>query len=158
MKKYRKNIRLKHYNYTSNGYYFVTVCTRKFFPFLKFIKGEVEKCISNLPQFISGLTVDYFVVMDNHIHIIFVLDGCKRSLGQIVRALKYTITKKCSGRITIRPKSHGNATATGRKMKIWERNYYEHVIRNEKALQKIRQYIVNNPEIEKLNFEQFYEA
>jgi len=43
-------------------------------------------------------------------------------------------------------------------MKIWERNYYEHVIRNEKALQKIRQYIVNNPEIEKLNFEQFYEA
>jgi len=71
MKKYRKNIRLKHYNYTSNGYYFVTVCTRKFFPFLKFIKGEVEKCISNLPQFISGLTVDYFVVMDNHIHIIF---------------------------------------------------------------------------------------
>jgi len=146
MKKYRKNIRLKHYNYTSNGYYFVTVCTRKFFPFLKFIKGEVEKCISNLPQFISGLTVDYFVVR------------CKRSLGQIVRALKYTITKKCSGRITIRPKSHGNATATGRKMKIWERNYYEHVIRNEKALQKIRQYIVNNPEIEKLNFEQFYEA
>ena len=41
---------------------------------------------------------------------------------------------------------------------VWQRNYYEHVIRNEKALEKIREYIINNPEVERLKFEEFYDA
>ncbi len=49
---------------------------------------------------------------------------------------------------------HGNAAAT--KKGIWQPNYYEHIIRNEKALYKIRKYIQENPDVEKLNFKQFY--
>ncbi len=92
--------------------------------------------------------------MDNHIHVIFVLDDCKKTLGQIVRAMKYNITKiiikkfkkqnvaaGLPSRNYERP--HGNAAAT--KKGIWQPNYYEHIIRNEKALYKIRKYIRKIP-------------
>jgi hypothetical protein len=42
-----------------------------------------------------------------------------------------------------------------RKRNFWQRNYYEHVIRNEKALMKIREYVQNNPTVEKIRFDQF---
>jgi len=154
--KYRKNIRLKEYDYASNGYYFVTICTRKFFPFLKFFKSEIEKSIMDLPQYISGLKVDYFVVMDNHIHIIFIFENCSRPLGRVVAAIKAQITKIVAGDVSRLKKDVGLRQPL-QKMGIWERNYYEHVIRNEKALQKIRKYIVENPEVERLKFEEFYE-
>jgi len=120
--KYRKNIRLKEYDYASNGYYFVTICTRKFFPFLKFFKSEIEK----------------------------------RPLGRVVAAIKAQITKIVAGDVSRLKKDVGLRQPL-QKMGIWERNYYEHVIRNEKALQKIRKYIVENPEVERLKFEEFYE-
>jgi putative transposase len=59
-------------------------------------------------------------------------------LGEIVRRFKASTSK-----------------ATG--MKLWQPNYYEHVIRNERALFKIREYIKNNPLKEKTEFEQFYQ-
>jgi len=125
--KYRKNIRLKEYDYASNGYYFVTICTRKFFPFLKFFKSEIEK-----------------------------IENCSRPLGRVVAAIKAQITKIVAGDVSRLKKDVGLRQPL-QKMGIWERNYYEHVIRNEKALQKIRKYIVENPEVERLKFEEFYE-
>ncbi|MBI4656805.1 MAG: transposase [Elusimicrobia bacterium] len=166
-KEFRKSLRLKNYDYSQDGYYFVTITTHNRLPILCSggCKPAIEECIKHLPQFIKGLELDYFVVMDNHIHVIFIFENCARSLGQIVKALKYNITKIVAGglptaknvatRLPSRESSHGNATATGKG--IWQWNYYEHVIRNEKALMKIREYIQNNPEKEILKFEEFYE-
>ncbi len=132
-----KSIRLKHYDYSQNGYYFVTICTNFNRPYLTDLKEEISESIQNL-SLIDGVKIDYHVIMPTHIHIIFILFECKMTLGEIVRRLKAT-----SSRIT--------------GIKLWQPNYYEHVIRNEKALYKIREYIQNNPLKEQIELDQIYE-
>ena len=77
--------------------------------------------------------------MSNHLHVIFVFNGMKESLSEVVRRFKALVTRN-----------------TG--VKFWQRNYYEHVIRNESALFKMREYIKNNPLAERIRFEDFYES
>lgn len=134
-----KNIRLKGYDYTSNGYYFITICTNYRHPYLVGqTKNVVAQFIERLPQRISSIKIDYYTIMPIHLHLILILENCKTAVGEIVRQLK-AITKKQIG------------------FKIWQPNYYEHVIRNENALMKIREYIQNNPLVERIEFKQFYE-
>ena len=76
--------------------------------------------------------------MNTHIHAILVMDGSEKSLGEVIRIFKSLVTKQT-------------------KIKdFWQRNYYEHIIRNEIALLKIREYIQNNPLEDKLRFKDFY--
>jgi REP element-mobilizing transposase RayT len=134
-----KNIRLEEYDYASNGYYFVTICTDYGTPHLMgHIKDVVAQFIEHISEKIAGASIDYYVIMPTHLHIILILHGCKLKLGEIVRRLK-AVTSKQSG------------------IKLWQPNYYEHVIRDERALSRIREYIVNNPLAERIEFTQFYE-
>ena len=133
----RKEIRLKNYNYKSNGYYFITICTHRGKPYIKKYKEIIEKILLSLPERFSGLKIDWYVLMSNHLHMIFVFNEIKRSLPEIIRTFKALVTRNT-------------------KIKIWQRNYYEHIIRNENALLKIREYIQNNPLTEKIKFEEFY--
>ena len=134
-----KNIRLKNYDYASNGYYFITICTNYERPYLTGkIRNVVTQFIELIPMKIKGVGIDYYVVMPTHVHIILVLDECNLKLGEVVRRLK-AATSRQSG------------------IGLWQPNYYEHVIRNEKVLAKIRKYIQDNPLAENLKFEQFYE-
>ena len=133
----RKEIRLKNYNYKSNGYYFITICTHRGKPYIKKYKEIIEKILLSLPERFSGLKIDWYVLMSNHLHMIFVFNEIKRGLPEIIRTFKALVTRNT-------------------KIKIWQRNYYEHIIRNENALLKIREYIQNNPLIEKIRFEGFY--
>ena len=135
-----KDIRLKHYDYRENGYYFVTICTNyKKNVLIDETKTVVAQFIGQIPGKIKGVKVDYYAIMPSHIHIILALDGCKVKLGEIVRRIKAISSKEIGH-------------------KLWQPNYYEHVIRSEKALEKIREYIINNPEVERLKFEEFYDA
>jgi len=134
----RKSIRLKNYNYTANGYYFVTICTAMKKPFLLQFRKEAEEVLKKLPFKFQGLSIDHYTIMQDHLHIIFIFNEAKKSLGEIVRSYKALVTK-VSG---IKP--------------FWEWNYYEHVIRNENALYEIRKYIQENPEQEKIDLEQIY--
>jgi putative transposase len=134
-----KNLRLKEYDYASNGYYFVTICTYYMRPYLTGrIRDIVAQFIERISEKIHGVNVDYYVIMPTHLHVIFVLQACKLKLGEIIRRLKAGTIKQ-SG------------------IRFWQPNYYEHVIRNEKALNKIREYIVNNPLVEMIEFKQFYQ-
>ena len=133
-----KNIRLKHFDYAQDGYYFVTVCTNYHRPYMAKFGEKITKSIQNLNE-IDGVKVDFFVVMPTHIHLILVLSESKLSLGEIVRRLKAASSKQ-SG------------------IRLWQPNYYEHVIRSEKALLKIREYIQNNPLKEQIDFETIYES
>ncbi|MBI4652088.1 hypothetical protein HY745_12600, partial [Candidatus Desantisbacteria bacterium] len=123
---------------------------------------------------INGLDIDYFKIMDNHIHIIFIFKNCARPLGRVVSAMKYNITKivksgsssqdngECNSPAT--HAMHGtndvaaglpssvNAANDKSPSTIWQWNYYEHIIRNEKSLRKIREYIDNNPLVENINW------
>ena len=132
-----KNVRLKHYDYSRNGYYFVTVCTNYRRPHLAKLNSEINSAVQKLNE-IEGVKVDYYAILPSHVHLILILNECEVHLGEIVRRFKASTSKE-----------------TG--MKLWQPNYYEHVIRNEQALFKIREYIINNPLKERIQFEQFYE-
>ncbi len=133
-----KDIRLKRYNYQSDGYYFVTVVADARLNYFQNRKEEVNLELKDLVNKTKGLSLDFSVVMPNHVHIIFVLNSSELKLGEIVRRFKAKVSHKF-------------------KEFIWQPNYYEHVIRNEMALNRIRKYILNNPEKEIIEFKQFYE-
>jgi putative transposase len=171
---HRRSIRLKGYDYASPGAYFITICTRdRVCYFGNVVKGEMRlnqlgECVrsvwQNLPHHFSDLTLDEFVVMPNHMHGILVLNGTCRgeafanqgsdqshpvdanaspllpphgtkpgSIAAIVQNFKSVSTRKIN---QIR-KTPGTP--------IWQRDYYEHIIRNENALHNIRRYIASNP-------------
>jgi len=154
----RKSIRLKGYDYSTPRYYFVTICTHK----RENILGEINNGILSLttlgklaeytwydlPNHNSHIGLDEFVVMPNHIHGIIIIQNndivgagseptptitIRHGLPEIIRQFKtfsaHRINKK-------------------RQMKgypVWQRNYYEHIIRGDKELYQIRKYILDNP-------------
>jgi REP element-mobilizing transposase RayT len=129
-----KKLRLKNYDYTTNGYYFVTICTNYQKPLLTESNRNVVARFIEQTRGIPGVDIDYYIIMPTHLHLILVLDNCNFKLGEIIRRFKAKTSKEIG-------------------IRMWQPNYYEHVIRNEKALQKIREYIENNPEAQKIKIE-----
>jgi REP element-mobilizing transposase RayT len=91
-----------------------------------------------LPKNFPGIELDAFVVMPNHVHGIVVLKDAGAmnrvpTIGEIVRAYKARCTRDI------------NCLRGAQGQLLWQRNYYEHIIRNEFSLQEIREYIANNP-------------
>ena len=134
----RKEIRLKNYDYSQDGYYFVTICTYKQKPIMTEYKDVVERILFSLPKRFTGLNIDWFILMPTHIHVIFIFEDMKRSLSDVIRVFKALVSHEL-------------------KQKIWQRNYYEHIIRNDDALCNIRKYIEENPLVDMIEFEKFYE-
>jgi len=136
--KYRKSIRLKNYNYANNGFYFVTICTAMRKPLFEIYKSGAEKLLLALPERFNGVKIDYYKFGKEHLHVIFIFDNANVRLGQVIRTYKALVTK-----------------TTGHK-NFWEWNYYEHIIRNEKALYNIRKYIDEHPLKEEINWKEIY--
>jgi putative transposase len=94
----------------------------------------VETAWSDLPGDYDRVTLDQFVVMPNHVHGILVLDeGCRAALSEVVRGFKSFSAAKV------------NVARATRGASLWQRGYYEHVIRDDGDLGRIREYIANNP-------------
>ncbi len=144
----RKNFRLPGYDYSGAGYYFVTICTKDRRPVLGLVRGHqvtpsnaglvVVGIWESVPVRFSGVSLDTFVLMPNHIHCIVVIDDNRpgsmnraSTLGDVVRKMKAASTR--SIRREFDP------------VFSWQRNYYEHVIRSEGSLNRIRRYIQLNP-------------
>ena len=159
---YPRSIRLKGYDYAQAGAYFVTICTHRQDCLLGEIVdeemmlsayGEVAKtCFDEIPQHFPHAEVDAFVIMPNHLHGIIVIthgsdveaqhaaplrepvDGpTPGSLSTIVRSFKSASTKRI------------NELRGEPRVPVWQRNYYEHVVRNDRDLDRIREYITTNP-------------
>lgn len=127
------------------GSYFVTICIHERRCLLGKVVGEtVESSVAGqiveaewqvLPTRFQGLELDAMVVMPNHLHGILVLGqqcGSAASLGDILRAFKSVSALRIN-------------RALNRTGAVWQRNYFEHVIRGEGDLNAVREYIVNNP-------------
>ena len=149
----RKRLRLADYDYSGDGYYYITVCTQGRRRLLSDIAvGEglappeislsavgmiVEEQIRDIPRRYPHIKIDKYVIMPNHIHLIVSIretaGGASPSptLSDAVRALK-SMTARLS-----RP--HLGAD------RLWQRSFYEHVIRNESDYREIWEYIDNNP-------------
>ncbi len=138
---YRKHIRLRNYDYGQNGHYFVTICTNNWRPL--FVSDDSKALIlsklDQIPRFFPGVSVDIAVVMPNHLHMVLVFEGSNKPLGQVIQVFKSWVTRELGG--------------TG---SVWQPNYYEHILRNEAALHRIRKYIQNNPLVNQVDCEQFY--
>ena len=150
---HRRSIRLKGHDYSQIGAYFVTICTHSRNLYFEIYSGLKEIVISQwqaLSRRYPDLTLDEFVIMPNHFHgILFVgatlavarKDGAGArpapTVGEIVGAYKSLCIHDWL--VYIEEKK---IRALG---KFWQRNYYEHVIRTDDELNRIREYIRNNP-------------
>ena len=141
---HRKSIRLKEYDYSQCGYYFVTICThnRQILFDNKFVIEMVKKWWYALPTKFSNVQIDVFIVMSDHIHgIINIMPmglPLRVSIFNIIQWYKTMTTNEYMKNV----KTLGWVRFNG---KLWQRNYYERIIRNENALNRIREYIINNP-------------
>jgi REP element-mobilizing transposase RayT len=151
-KHHRRSIRLRNYDYRQPGAYFVTINTHggeRLFddPVLRDV---AEAMWQRLPRHFPSVELDEWVVMPNHLHGILCIvdrapmDGARPeadvqsgarsgSLGAIVGNFKSVVTRRIN-RIRGTP-----------GVPVWQRNYYERVIRNERELAAIRKYIRDNP-------------
>lgn len=166
----RKSIRLKGYDYSAAGYYFVTICVQNRLCLLEntAVSPMIEKWWDKLPEKFPQLELDAFVIMPNHIHGIIILRDMNDNdetigggephggqphgvaptsgvapmegvvLGDMVGWFKTMTTNEY-----IRHVKQNQWQPFPKR--LWQRNYYEHIIRNERALESIREYIHNNP-------------
>ncbi len=147
----RRPIRLQGYDYSRAGAYFVTVCTHDRLCLFGEIADRrmalndagrmVQQVWDDLPNHYSHVELDECVVMPNHVHGIVVIVGAgfkpaptkRHGLPEIVRALKAFSARRI------------NEIRNTPGVKLWQRGYYEHIIRNDDELNRIREYIANNP-------------
>lgn len=157
----RRSIRLKGYDYSQPGAYFITICAQdracifgeivdgqmRLSPAGEIVREEWYKTAAIRPN----VELDEFVVMPNHIHGIILINDIGRdtsrrvptmerfgkptsnSIPTIVRLFKSVTTKRI------------NQMRGTPAVPVWQRNYYEHIVRNDKEMDRIRQYVVNNP-------------
>ncbi len=151
-KHHRRSIRLFGYDYAQAGCYFVTSCVQGHVClFGHVVDGQMELNPSGrmiltawdrLPDLHQRVQTGALVVMPNHIHAVIVLSptdgGHALSLADVVRCFKTFTTRQ----YIIGVRRYGWPPFAGR---LWQRNYYEHIIRNERSLDRIRQYIADNP-------------
>ena len=145
----RKQLRLPTYDYKKNGFYFITICTYNRKPLLGYTKenimlksdaGEmIENTWKQLPLYNVGIDLHEFVVMPNHIHGIIELYNTSLSTPEIIQKFKSLTINNYIKNV------HQNHWQPF-DQKLWQRNYYEHIIRNEESLHTISEYIINNPQ------------
>jgi len=183
---HRRSIRLQNYNYSSEGAYFVTMCTQnRECLFGEIVNGEmilnehgkiVEQCWNDLPNHYSNIVLDAYVIMPDHFHgIIFIVSVDSDSVNsdsvdsdavdsdavgaihelprlqqqqqqQRQRQRRKMLLPKIVGRFKMNSAKQINQMRNTPGISVWQRNYYEHIIRDEKSLENIRKYIINNPE------------
>lgn len=155
----RKPNRLRRYDYSQNGAYFITMCTYDrqnifgTFPvgaihespdnFKLSKNGEIARSmIESLPNRFPEIQLDQYVIMPNHIHILVSIDreraihesplrGKRSIISNIVGYLKMNISKR------IHMSNHGI-------IEIWQRSYHDHIVRNQEEYKEIRKYIDEN--------------
>ena len=135
----RKSPRIPNYDYSTANYYFITICTHE----KQCIFGEpgklnwmgqcAEVCLIKISELYPNIRLDKYVVMPNHIHVVFDVQahGIKTDLSVIIGQYKMSVTKR------IREKDPN--------LQVWQRSFHDHVIRNQSRYEKIWNYIEDNP-------------
>lgn len=148
----RKNIRLKNYEYSDNGVYFITICTNEkqhlFWdvgaisdrppvkPKLSPTGILAEKYIQCIPDIYPCVSIEKYTIMPNHVHLLIsikneTMTDCGRpmdalTISRIIQHYKGAVTKKDG-------------------LAVWQKSFYDHVVRDEQDFQQIWRYIDENP-------------
>jgi putative transposase len=179
----RRSIRLRGYDYSQAGAYFVTICTQnRERLFGEIVGGKmmlndagnmIKTVWQEIPLYYTGTEIDEFVVMPNHIHGIAIIvgatpRGCPDKNGQTQGQARGPAPTEYTGALSLGDIVHRFKTMTTKRYvdgvkqwgwkpfpgRLWQRNYWEHIVRNETELNRIREYIHNNPakwETDRLN-------
>jgi REP element-mobilizing transposase RayT len=151
----RKSTRLKEYDYSQFGYYFITICMKNRKEFFSIIENSIvvlskfgkiiDEVLINIPSYYN-VEIDCYIIMPDHIHLIIILDKAENkknySLSDVMGKFKSFSCKKIREVLEDDEKFE------------WQKSFYDRIIRNEKELYQIRKYIKENPlrwEIEKDN-------
>jgi len=133
----RKSPRMQGYDYSTENYYFVTICTDQ----KKCIFGHPKKLslfgsyalagIQEISKHYPDCRVEKFVVMPNHVHVMIYLCGGNTKLENVIGSYKSYVSRKIH---RIQP-----------DLKVWQNSFHDHIIRNSKSFQNIWLYIDSNP-------------
>ena len=132
----RKRIRLQGYDYSEGNMYFITICVKDRLEMLgKIIEDNIKSTkegnivkqnINKIEQIYKNTIIDEYVIMPNHIHILLLINyKSSVTISKIIKHFKTNITREI-------------------EYSIWQKSFYEHIIRNEKEYLKIKEYIKNN--------------
>ena len=148
----RRSMRLPGYDYTRPGAYFVTICALTHL--FGRVRGEemvlspigviARECWEEIPNHFEQVRLDTYVVMPDHVHGILVFRDdpgrtpavgrvCSGSLGAVVRSFKSAVAARV------------HAVRGSRDHPVWQRNYFDRIIRDTSDLERVRQYIRENP-------------
>ena len=150
----RKPNRLKEFDYSTHGAYFITICTKDRQKILSNISvgtgvldcpkveltcfGEIaEKYIKQLNDFYDNLSVDYYVIMPNHIHMLICVYDDGQSGTPVPTRQNSTISKFVSTFKRFCNKEYG--------FNPWQGRFHDHIIRNREDYEEVSKYIYNNP-------------
>ena len=172
---HRRSIRLKGYDYSKEGAYFITICTQnRECLFGKVTNGEmilneagemIKKWWLELQNKFINFELDKFVIMPNHFHGIIVIQNKNPPVGAPLVGAQSSSQGQPQGHAPTAGKNVGQFIGAFKSLttneyirgvksgkyppfekRIWQRNYHEHIIRNEKSYEKIYNYIKHNPE------------
>ncbi|MCK5412815.1 MAG: transposase [Candidatus Pacebacteria bacterium] len=193
-----ESTRLKKWDYSQNGFYFVTICTNNhqlFFGDVKKSESEhcpifemkkspigkiAEKYWLEIPKHFSNVKLDVFVIMPNHLH--GVIEICDDIVIDKNKPCKHVETQQCCVSTTTNNESKTFYRLIPKSLPViirsfksictktinqkfddrnfsWQSKYYDHIIRDEKSLDEIRKYIIDNPakwDLDKNVVENFY--
>ena len=133
----RKKIRLNNYDYSQENIYFITICVKDRVELLgKIDKANnikltkegniVKKEIHKLEEIYKNIIIDEYIVMPNHLHILLIIKYKNgKSISRIIKHLKTNISREIT-------------------YSIWQKSFYEHIVRNRREYIKIKEYIKNN--------------
>jgi len=133
----RKNIRLKEYDYSSSGVYFITICIAERKPLLwedphlyklSSLGKILEAAILRIPQCYSGIELHSFCIMPDHVHLLLSVQQTEKkvSIPTVIGQLKRIVSKEAG-------------------FPLWQKSYIDRVVRNEAEYQTIWNYIQENP-------------
>lgn len=142
-----ESIRLKNWDYSKSGWYYVTICTKNRERIFGNIlnkqmilnkKGEIARnCWDDLVNHYFNIKLDEYIIMPNHVHGIIAItnpvSAKQHSLSEIIRGFKTFSARKI------------NKLYNRSGIPLWQPRFYEHIIRTNNDLSRIRKYIRNNP-------------
>jgi len=160
----RKSPRLKDYDYSQNGAYFVTICTKNRLPLFGNIRdGEMHTnvygdivwaCWEDLVDHYNNIELDAFVVMPNHVHGIVLLYDMVVNSDDVGEGFKPSPTTNALKRHGLPEIVRGFKTFSARRINerrnspgesVWQRSYHDRIIRHEAELNRLRDYVLTNP-------------
>ena len=152
---------MKNYDYSTTGVYFITICVEKRRKILSHIVGEgsplpqltkhgeiVDRWINLITEKYPDVEIDYYMIMPNHIHLLLSLTNINGrgdpspTVDAVIGWLKYNATKEI------------NQSRKAAGEKVFQRSYYDHIVRNQKDYEECYKYIHENPL--KWQFDGFY--